>query len=64
MGLAHQVGNQVTLSYRQESFTRIKERNSQRIAECVRKGKLNVAFKSGPVEFKQNSVILDVNGAT
>jgi len=64
MGLAHKVGNQVTLSYRQESFTRIKERNSQRIAECVRKGKLNAAFKSAPVEFKQNSVILDVNGAT
>jgi thioredoxin reductase (NADPH) len=64
MGLAHQVGNKVTLSYRQEGFTRIKERNSQRIADCIRSGKVKVLFKSAPVEFKQSSVILDVNGAT
>ena len=52
MGLAHQVGNKVTLSYRQEGFTRIKERNSQRIADCIRSGKVKVLFKSAPVEFK------------
>jgi len=62
MGLAHQVGNQVTLSYRQDAFTRIKERNSQRMAECIRSGKVNVLFQSVPVEFKPTSVILDVNG--
>ncbi|MGH9712839.1 MAG: NAD(P)-binding domain-containing protein [Candidatus Acidiferrales bacterium] len=64
MGLAHQVGNRVTLSYRKESFTRIKERNSQRVADCMRTGKVNVVFNSNPVEFKQNSVILDVNGVS
>ena len=62
MGLAHQVGNQVTLSYRQESFTRIKERNSQRIADCIRKQKLKVLFSSSPVEFKPQSVVLNVKG--
>jgi thioredoxin reductase (NADPH) len=62
MGLAYQVGNNVTLSYRKEAFTRIKERNAQRIEDCMRKGKVKVIFKSAPVEFKQNSVILDVNG--
>jgi putative YpdA family bacillithiol system oxidoreductase len=62
MGLAHQVGNQVTLSYRKEAFTRIKERNSQRIQECMRKGKLQVIFNSSPVEFKQDSVVLEVSG--
>ena len=56
MGLALQAGNQVTLSYRQGSFTRIKERNSQRIAECIRKGKQKVLFNSNPVEFKAGSV--------
>jgi thioredoxin reductase len=61
MGLAHQAGNQVTLSYRKESFTRIKERNSQRIAECLRKGKLKVLFNSNPAEFKPGSVVLSVN---
>lgn len=61
MGLAHQAGNKVTLSYRKESFTRIKERNSQRIAECLRKGKLKVLFNSNPAEFKPGSVVLSVN---
>jgi thioredoxin reductase/Pyruvate/2-oxoacid:ferredoxin oxidoreductase delta subunit len=62
MGLAYQVGNNVTLSYRKEAFSRIKERNAQRIEDCMRKGKVKVIFSSAPVEFKQNSVILDVNG--
>jgi putative YpdA family bacillithiol system oxidoreductase len=62
MGLGHQVGNQVTLSYRKEAFSRIKERNSQRIQECMRKGKLKVIFNSSPTEFKQDSVVLEVNG--
>jgi thioredoxin reductase (NADPH) len=62
MGLAHQVGNKVTLSYRKESFTRIKERNAQRMAECMRSKKVEVVFNSVPVEFKRDSVILDVKG--
>jgi thioredoxin reductase len=62
MGLAHQVGNNVTLSYRKEAFSRLKERNAQRIEECMRKGKVKVVFNSAPAEFKQNSVVLDVNG--
>src|SRR5437763_6078871 len=33
MGLGHQAGNQVTLSYRKEAFSRIKERNALRIQE-------------------------------
>jgi thioredoxin reductase/Pyruvate/2-oxoacid:ferredoxin oxidoreductase delta subunit len=61
MGLAHQVGNQVTLSYRKESFARIKERNAQRMAECMRTKKVNVLFNSMPVEFKPDSVVLDVH---
>jgi thioredoxin reductase (NADPH) len=63
MGLAHQVGNTVTLSYRQGSFSRIKDRNAQRIEDCIRKGKLKVLFNSAPVEFREDSVVLDVNGA-
>jgi thioredoxin reductase (NADPH) len=62
MGLANQVGNKVTLSYRKESFTRIKDRNEKRIQECIQKGKLNAIFNSMPVEFKQGSVILEING--
>lgn len=63
MGLAHQVGNQVTLSYRKETLTRIKERNSKRLAEFIRDKKLNVLFNSAPAEFKPASVLLDVGGS-
>jgi thioredoxin reductase len=62
MGLANQSGNQVTLSYRSEHFSRIKERNAKRIEDCMRTGKVRVLFNSNPVEFKPESVILDVNG--
>jgi len=64
MGLAHQVGNQVTLSYRKDVFTRIKERNSQRIQECIRKGKLKVIFNSSVLEITPDAVVLDVNGSS
>ena len=62
MGLANQKGNQVTLSYRSERFSRIKERNAKRIEDCMKSGKVNVIFNSNPVEFKPESVILDVAG--
>jgi len=62
MGLASQVGNQVTLSYRKEAFTRLKDRNEKRIQEFIQKRKLAVFFNSMPVEFKQSAVVLEVNG--
>jgi thioredoxin reductase/Pyruvate/2-oxoacid:ferredoxin oxidoreductase delta subunit len=62
MGLAHQVGNTVTLSYRQAAFGRIKERNTRRLEESVRKGKLKVIFNSNPVEFTPDAVMLEVKG--
>jgi thioredoxin reductase/Pyruvate/2-oxoacid:ferredoxin oxidoreductase delta subunit len=62
MGLAHQKGNTVTLSYRQERFGRIKDRNAKRIDECMRAGKLNVIFNSNVVEITPDSVLLDVKG--
>jgi len=62
MGLAQQSGSQVTLSYRGDAFSRIKERNAQRMQECLRKGKVQVLFNSMPVEFKQESAVLSVNG--
>jgi thioredoxin reductase (NADPH) len=64
MGLASQTGNQVTLSYRSDRFSRIKERNAKRIEDFTRSGKLKVLFNSNPVEFKPETVILDVSGNT
>jgi thioredoxin reductase/Pyruvate/2-oxoacid:ferredoxin oxidoreductase delta subunit len=62
MGLSCQTGNAVTLCYRGERFSRIKERNIKRIEESVRAGKLRVLFQTNPVEFKPEAVILDING--
>ena len=64
MGLASQVGNKVTLSYRKETFSRIKERNAQRIQDCMRSGKVEVLFNSRPVEVKPNSVVIEADGSS
>jgi thioredoxin reductase (NADPH) len=61
MGLAHQVGNNVTLFYRQAAFSRKKERDSQRIQKSIRKGKVKVIFNSNVVEITPDAVVLDVN---
>lgn len=62
MGLAHQIGNQVTLSYRKDQFSRIKERNAKRIHECIQSGKVKVLFNSIPVEVRPESVLIEVAG--
>src|ERR1700737_26245 len=62
MGLAQQNGNQVTLSYRRQEFTHIKERHRERMGECIRTGKVKVIFNSIPVEFRQDCVILAAGG--
>jgi len=62
MGLSNQVGNKVTLSYRKECFTRLKDRNEKRMEEHIQKGKIRAIFNSNPAEFTPTSVILDVAG--
>lgn len=62
MGLALQKGNNVILSYRKESFSRIKERNAQRLQISMRSGRLRVIFKSNPLEFTESCAVLDVDG--
>ncbi len=62
MGLGNQVGNKVTLSYRQERFSRIKERNAQRVEECLKSGKVEILFNSSPIEFREDSVLMDIQG--
>ena len=60
MGLAEQPGNQVTLSYRKESFFRIRSKNQERLDECVREGKLEVLFNSEVRAIRPDSVELAV----
>jgi putative YpdA family bacillithiol system oxidoreductase len=63
IGLSKQPGNKVTLSYRRGTFSRIKERNAQRIQDCMRSGKVKVVFNSVPKEIKEHAVLLDVQSA-
>jgi thioredoxin reductase (NADPH) len=63
MGLAHQPGNKVTLSYRKSEFSRLKDRNTKRIEEHIKSRKLDVLFNSMPTEFRKGSVLIDVGGA-
>jgi thioredoxin reductase len=62
MGLAHQAGNKVTLSYRKGEFSRLKDRNAKRIDEYMRSGKLEVLFNSMPTEFREGSLTIEVAG--
>ena len=63
MGLAHQPGNRVTLSYRKNEFSRLKDRNAKRIEEHMKSKKLDVLFNSMPTEFRKGTVLMDVGGA-
>jgi thioredoxin reductase (NADPH) len=62
LGLATQKGNHITLSYRREAFSRIKERNSKRIEESMRAGQIHTLFNSMPVEIKPETVVLECGG--
>lgn len=62
MGLAHERRNRVTLSYRKDVFSRLKQRNDQRIRECMRKELVEVLFNSEPSEVRAGSVLLKVPG--
>jgi thioredoxin reductase/Pyruvate/2-oxoacid:ferredoxin oxidoreductase delta subunit len=63
MGLAHQAGNKVTLSYRRGEFSRLKDRNAKRIAEYINSHKVEVFFNSMPTEFRVGSVLIEQDGA-
>ncbi|TFG45599.1 MAG: 4Fe-4S dicluster domain-containing protein [Gemmatimonadales bacterium] len=63
LGLAYQKGNQVTLSYRKEEFSRIKERNALKLREALKGKKLRVLFESQPTEVREKSVLISVGGA-
>jgi thioredoxin reductase (NADPH) len=62
LGLAYQKGNQVTLSYRQAEFSRIKERNAQKLQEAIKGKKLRVLYESQPTEVREKSVLISVGG--
>jgi thioredoxin reductase (NADPH) len=58
IGLATQSSNVVTISYRRESFVRLKEKNEQRLEELIRSKKINVLFNSNVTGIKPQSVVI------
>lgn len=58
IALARQQGNEVTLSYRRESFVRLKEKNEKRIQEMMTRGKVRVIFNSSITEIQPDKVLI------
>jgi len=64
MALAEQPGNEVTLSYRGESFHRIRKKNATRLDAQIEAGKITVVFESEVARIESDRVDLTVrNGA-
>lgn len=59
MGLAHQDGAQVTLSYRKAELLRIKQRNAERIGPLIEAGTIDFRGASTVASIDQESVTLD-----
>ncbi|HPE58449.1 MAG TPA: NAD(P)-binding domain-containing protein [Bacteroidales bacterium] len=53
--------NKVTLSYRKESFSRVKPKNSERINKAIKEGKVEVLFNTNVKEIRDHEVLL-LNG--
>lgn len=60
IGLAHQEGNQVSLSYRKERLFRIKKKNQDKIEALFENGGVSPLLSSNLVEVREDSVLLDV----
>jgi thioredoxin reductase (NADPH) len=55
--------NKVTLSYRSDSFSRLKPKNEEKINNAIRSGKVKVILKSEVTEILDTSVILKVQNS-
>jgi thioredoxin reductase len=62
IGLARQPGTTVVVSYRGDSFARVKERNRAKLDEALRCGSLRVLLKSDVREIREGVVLIDAGG--
>jgi len=58
LGLAHQSGNMVTISYRKDNFFRLKARNEKNIENAISDKLLKVIFNSSPISINEKTVTL------
>jgi thioredoxin reductase/NAD-dependent dihydropyrimidine dehydrogenase PreA subunit len=64
LGLANQAGTTVTLSYRGDGFTRLKDRNRARIDAAISAGRVTAVFKSEVREIRGDVATLAVGATT
>lgn len=64
LGLASQTGTSVTLSYRGEAFSRLKERNRARIDGAINEGRVTALLRSEVREIRPDVAVLDVEGTS
>jgi thioredoxin reductase/ferredoxin len=61
ISIAEQKGSKVTLSYRSEAFSRVKEKNRSALKDAEDKGRLRVMLKSSPTSIKDDRVTLKLD---
>ncbi len=59
MGLAHQEGATVTLSYRKPELLRIKQRNAERMADAIANGRIDFCGATTVSSITADTVVLD-----
>ena len=64
LGLANQSGAEVTISYRGETFGRIKDRNREKLDRAVAEGRIRLLLRSEVREIRTDVVVLDRLGDT
>jgi thioredoxin reductase len=64
LGLASQTGTTVTLSYRGDSFTRLKDRNRARVDAAITSGRVTTLMCSKVREIRSDVAVLDIRGTT
>ena len=60
IGLARQVGNEVTISYRKNAFHRIKKKNEEAIGKLMARGRVRALFGSQVESIEERRVVLRV----
>ncbi len=60
VGLAHQTGNKITISYRKSTFARVKKKNEDLVKKAIAEKKVRAIFNSEVLEIRDKNVKLKV----
>jgi thioredoxin reductase len=60
LAIAEEAGTEVALSYRSDTFGRVKAKNRQRLEEAQKQGRINVMLKSNVIRIEPAEVLLEL----